>query len=116
MPDWISGHEWKLVVAGLGELAAGEGEERGEVAGVGSFEGGQVVRPGIGAGGELGTSAPRKAGPGQRQGEAVGEQAGVASVAVAPGVDRHEGVMQADADLVGRVGVIGDPGLGVIKQ
>src|ERR1019366_1603515 len=46
----------------------------------------------------------------------VGHEAGVAAIAVGESVNLHQTVMEAHCDLVGRICLVFDAGLGVVEQ
>src|SRR5258708_116420 len=91
-----------------------EGEQRGEVATVGSSEGNQVVRARVGRACEI-TTAPGESRLMLGVQKHVGHQARPAAVSVGPRVNEHELVVKPRGDLVELVNPLGTPECCVVK-
>jgi len=80
------------------------------------FERVKIAGAGVGLGFQLRAAVSRKDWAGERDGQAVGKKAGVATVAVSPRMYCHQTVVQAFEEFVGAKGTVLVPGANVMKK
>src|SRR5262249_47492871 len=96
-------------------LGSGECQQRDHIVGVRCFQRSDIALAYIAGRLQIGAS-PRKPLAPEAHDEQVSHQPGVPAVAVGERVNLYKPVMEANCNLIGRIGFIFDPGFRVVEQ